>query len=177
MRTGLNWLDVLFVINMICNLSYRALHNDLLHNLLEKIFMPKSLHLLTAIRCVHWIACSYSVPQRFARTNIAKSVAKMASARNALTGMKPMMMANVNVSWLLVSTWFVVIASQNTLPRIFLHIIYKICITIFLYKFSRYVIDTTRWWLLPSLSEHLLILPLQELFSFKFLWIYCWELD
>ena len=121
--------------------------------------MPKSLHLLTAIRCVHWIACSYSVPQRFARTNIAKSVAKMASARNALTGMKPMMMANVNVSWLLVSTWFVVIASQNTLPRIFLHIIYKICITIFLYKFSRYVIDTTRWWLLPSLSEHLLILP------------------
>ena len=139
--------------------------------------MPKSLHLLTAIRCVHWIACSYSVPQRFARTNIAKSVAKMASARNALTGMKPMMMANVNVSWLLVSTWFVAIASQNTLPRIFLHIIYKICITIFLYKFSKYVIDTTRWWLLPSLSEHLLILPLQELFSFKFLWIYCWELD
>ena len=37
LRTGLNWLDILIVINMICNEYYKALYNDPSHILLEKI--------------------------------------------------------------------------------------------------------------------------------------------
>ena len=37
LRTGLNWLDILIVINMICNEYYKALYNDSSHFLLEKI--------------------------------------------------------------------------------------------------------------------------------------------
>ena len=36
LRTGLNWLDILIVINMICNEYYKALYNGSSHILLEK---------------------------------------------------------------------------------------------------------------------------------------------
>ena len=37
LRTGLNWLDILIVINMICNEYYKSLYNDSSHILLKKI--------------------------------------------------------------------------------------------------------------------------------------------
>ena len=35
LRTGLNWLDILIVIDMICNEYYKALYNDSSHILFE----------------------------------------------------------------------------------------------------------------------------------------------
>ena len=37
LRTGLNWLDILILINMICNEYYKAFYNDSFLILLEKI--------------------------------------------------------------------------------------------------------------------------------------------
>ena len=37
LRTGFNWLDVLIVINMICNENYKSLYNESSQILLEKI--------------------------------------------------------------------------------------------------------------------------------------------